>query len=457
MIQVTSFPAQVRTEEFLVISGTAVGYEGRPLTLTFDDRFENGAGAVPDNGNWSVRFRFTQPGTRRLVFSVKDARGTTIRSQPITIAVVDAPPRTIEITAAPTTVKVRESFTIRGTANGSEGKTVVLTVDNQLKTNSGTVESNGTWEAQFQFLQPGTRRMTASVDNSPGDPILSETITINVVAATPRLTIAIPTQPIQAGSGFVLQGEAKGFDNGQQLIVRVDKQYVVSRPVVENQRWQAALFFTQGGRRLVEVISSEQERVEATLNVEDPKPTLQVFPYTIWTSISTPDSIPDLINPKRITLHHTVIAALPVNATQAEEIQRMRRILDIHLNSSGYSDIGYHYIVMPSGRVYEGRSSLKTGAHDVINDGFGVAVDGDFQNPRRITSQQFDAVVGLCAMLCKRMGITDPITPVNTLVDGLSVRQLPRIMGHRDRVATGCPGTLYERLNEIRQAVKARL
>nr|WP_290224947.1 peptidoglycan recognition family protein [Trichocoleus desertorum] len=457
MIQITSFPSQVRNEEFLVISGTAVGYEGRPLTVIFDDRFENGAGAVAANGTWSLRFRFTQLGTRRLVFAIKDAQGNTIRSQAIAINVIDALPKTIEITSAPKEVVAREMFALSGTALGSEGKPVVLTIDNQFKINGGIVATDGSWRTQFQFLQSGTRRMTASIDDATGNPVLSETVTITVASAALRLSITPPSSPIQVGEGFVLQGEAKGFENGQQLVIRVDKQYVISRPIVQDQRWQATLFFNQGGKRLVELIASDQEKAEIELTVDNPQPTLQIFPYTLWTSTSTPDVIPDLINPQRITLHHTVIAALPANATQAQEIQRIRFILDIHLKSSGYSDIGYHYIVMPSGRVYEGRSSLKKGAHDVINDGFGVAVDGDFQNLRRITSQQFDSVVAICTILCKRMRIIDPTTPVGTLVEGMVVRQLPRIIGHRDRVATGCPGTLYQRMNEIRQAVRTRL
>lgn len=456
MIQITSFPAQVRTEEFLIISGTAQGYEGRPLTLTFDDRFANGAGTVANNGTWNVRFRFTEPGTRRLVFSVKDQQGNTIRSQPITIQVVAAPAKTIQITSFPPQVKVREAFTIRGTASGSVGKAVVLTIDNQLKTTSSPVAADGSWEAQFQFLQAGTRRLTAAIDPGTSNAIISGTITITVVAATPRLSITPPAQPIRVGEGFLLQGEAKGFENGQQLIVRADKQFVIARPIVQNQRWQAALFFNQGGKRLIEVIASDQEQAQIELNVTVAAVSLQIFPYTVWTSLPTPDSIPDLVNPQRITLHHTVIAALPANASQTEEIQRMRRILEIHL-SEQFSDIGYHYIVMPSGRVYEGRSSLKVGAHDIVNDGFGVAVDGDFQDPRRISQTQLDTVVALCTILCKRMGITDPITPVSTQTDGMGIKQLPRIMGHRDRVATGCPGTIYERLSDIRQAVKARL
>ncbi|GAB4238859.1 MAG: hypothetical protein Kow00121_65670 [Elainellaceae cyanobacterium] len=456
-LEVLTYPSQVRTEEFLTVSGTAYGYEGKTLTLTFDDQYQTGAGQIPDDGNWSVQFRFTQPGNRRLVFSLQDDRGSTIRSEPITIAVVTAPPSGITITSYPVEVRIREPFMISGTSTGLVGKSVVLTIDNEFKTSAGTVAADGSWQIPFQFLQPGTRRLTASVDNNPNGLVISETVTVTVIAVSLQLTITPPTQSPQAGETFILRGEARNFENGEQLVVRADRQYVLARPTVQNQRWEAAIFFLQSGRRLVEVLASEQQRAQIELNVAPSQSSLLVFPYTVWTSVSTPDSIPDLINPMRITLHHTVIAALPANATQDQEIQRMRFILNIHLNSSGYSDIGYHYIIMPSGRIYEGRSSQKRGAHDVVNDGFGVAVDGDFQDPRRITQKQFETIVALCTMLCKRMGIKDPVTPVTTRTADFGIRQLPRIMGHRDRVATGCPGTIYTRLNEIRQAVRARL
>lgn len=456
-IQVTSFPHQVRIEEFLTVNGIAFGYAGRPLTLTIDDRFEMGAGIIPTSGNWSVRFRFTDAGVRQLVFSVQDVMGRTHRSPAVAITVLDqAPVGTLRITDVPTSVREREAFSIRGTSTGLTGQPFLLTVDNQLSTQGGTIATDGTWQSQFQFLQSGSRRLTASVAQSP-NPILSQTVTVNVLPASPRLTITPPTPPIRTGQNFVLQGEARNMEDGEQLIVQADRQYVLARPTVRSQRWQATLFFHQGGQRLVEVIASDQERESILLTVETPPDNFQIFPYTVWRSTSTPDNIPDLVNPRRMTLHHTVIAALSANATQVQEIQRMRRILDIHLNSSGYSDIGYHYIVMPSGRVYEGRSSRKRGAHDRVNDGFGIAVDGDFQGSMRISEQQFDAIVSLCTVLCRRMGITDPVTPVSTSTFSFGTQMLPRIMGHRDRVSTACPGTVYQRLDEIRQAVRRSL
>jgi hypothetical protein len=237
------------------------------------------------------------------------------------------------------------------------------------------------------------------------------------------------------------------------LGIRADGQFVISRPIVRNQRWQASLVFNQAGQRVIEVISSDQERAQITLNIQ-PTAAITILPRSLWTANPTPDSLPNLVNPQRITLHHTVIATLPSSASQAQEIQRMRQILNIHLNSSGYSDIGYHYIVMPSGRVYEGRSSRKRGAHDIINDGIGIAVDGDFQGSMRVGPQQYRAVVAICVTLCRQLRITDPVNPVSTVTADFGTRPLPRILGHRDRVATVCPGTLYGRLGEIRQDVR---
>lgn len=454
LLQVTAFPHQVAREAGFIINGTAQGLDGRPLTLTVDDRFQSAAGTIPAGGNWSVRFGFTSSGSRKLVFSTTDSQGTPVSSSPVAILVLDNLPPSITL-SAPAQVAVRQEFVISGTASGIIGQPVTLTIDNQLKTNAGTVAMNGTWMTQFQFLQAGTRRLTASADGP--NPVISETAIITVVAASPRLRITPPSQPIYAAAGFVLAGEAKNFADGEQLVLRVDGKFILARPLVQNQRWQAALFFTEAGKRRVELIASDQEQAQTELTVLPDPSALKLFSRAIWTANPTPESIPDLLNPKRITLHHTVIAALSTGATQQQEIQRMRSVLDIHLNSSGYSDMGYHYIVMPSGRVYEGRSSRKRGAHDLVNDGIGVAVDGDFQGSLRIGPQQYDAVVDICVMLCKRMGITDPITPVSTVTADFGNRPLARICGHQDRVATGCPGTVYSRLSEIRQDVKRSL
>ncbi|WP_416666020.1 N-acetylmuramoyl-L-alanine amidase [Egbenema bharatensis] len=456
LLQITTLPAQVRLNEELTVRGIAQGLDGRPLTLTVDDRFQFALGTIPTGGNWGIQFRFNTPGNRRLTVSATNAQGNTFSSPPANILVLDGAPPTIEITSFPDRVAARQAFTISGRSSGLIGQPVTLAIDNQFRTAAGLVADDGSWQTTSQFLQTGTRRLTASVDTL-STPIISNTVTITVIAAAPRLLIVPPTQPIMAQMGFVLTGEARGFANGEQLVIRVDGQFVVARPIVQNQRWQATLLFNQPGQRVVEVIASDQERAQIVLNVQPSPMAINLFPRNIWTANPTPESLPNLLNPGRITLHHTVIVNLPSTATQSQEIQRMRQVRDIHLNSSGYSDIGYHYIVMPSGRVYEGRSSRKRGAHDVINDGIGVAVDGDFQGSLRVGPQQYEAVVAICTMLCRQLGISDPVNPVSTVTADFGTRSLPRILGHRDRVATICPGTLYARLGEIRRDVRQNL
>lgn len=53
-----------------------------------------------------------------------------------------------------------------------------------------------------------------------------------------------------------------------------------------------------------------------------------------------------------------------VTRTVAAEKAAMRQIQNFHMNGRGWNDIGYHYLVFPSGRVYEGRGYGAVGAHN---------------------------------------------------------------------------------------------
>lgn len=45
------------------------------------------------------------------------------------------------------------------------------------------------------------------------------------------------------------------------------------------------------------------------------------------------------------------------------EAAAMRAIQRLHQAGNGWSDVGYHYVIFPSGRVYEGRPARTVGAH----------------------------------------------------------------------------------------------
>ena len=58
-------------------------------------------------------------------------------------------------------------------------------------------------------------------------------------------------------------------------------------------------------------------------------------------------------NVNKIIIHHS---ASPQSTTREQ-------IYDWHVNGNGWSDIGYHYIVLGNGEVVSGRHVNKTGAH----------------------------------------------------------------------------------------------
>jgi hypothetical protein len=62
-------------------------------------------------------------------------------------------------------------------------------------------------------------------------------------------------------------------------------------------------------------------------------------------------------------VHHTEGAEPSAQASLASESMVMRGLQSFHQNTRGWADIGYSYVIMPSGRIYEGRGYGVTGAH----------------------------------------------------------------------------------------------
>ena len=366
----------------------------------------------------------------------------------------------INITSIPEKIETNQPCLIKGTASDDRrGKSVELIIDNQYKVSSGKVADDGTWQINFVFLSAGDRRLKVISGDANDNTAYGN---IKVFENVPSLRITHFPEKIETLKPFVVKGEADNLENGEQLLIRIDKQFDVAKPVVEGGKWDAEIVLSQGGTRLLEVIASDQERIQKEINVGGGNLELNIITRQVWGAPATPSSLPDL-NAKRITVHHTTNPTLSPNASQSTEFGRMRSIRNCHVNNNGWSDIGYHYVIMPSGRIYEGRYDRKRGAHDMINDGFGVAFEGCYDpSGSVITDAQFKSAVALCTRLCKRMGISDPTTLVSTPTYflGKPSKNLPRILGHCDRGDTSCPGMkngASVRLEDIRQAVKAAL
>jgi len=171
---------------------------------------------------------------------------------------------------------------------------------------------------------------------------------------------------------------------------------------------------------------------------------------------------------QRLTVHHTAI-----EHGGADHAAVVRAIYRYHAVDLGWGDIGYQLLIDDDGCVYEGRSSgadgvpvfpgpPQPGAALAVNGGHvfgfnpgnvGVALIGGFTDaaPSRAALRSLTRTLAVLAVI----GGLDPLatgTYVNPLTG--ATLQTATISGHRDWLATECPGEqLYALLPEIRRRV----
>jgi hypothetical protein len=134
----------------------------------------------------------------------------------------------------------------------------------------------------------------------------------------------------------------------------------------------------------------------------------------------------------RITVHHTATQLVGSSArVSADAIQKFQRE---HQDDKGWADIGYHYIIDPSGRIWEGRALTWQGAHagnPELNVGnVGIALIGDFTVQQPSPSQK-KALCDLLDHLCARYHVKP-----NNVYSHQEIRPDP----------TECPGPFLQRV-----------
>lgn len=132
---------------------------------------------------------------------------------------------------------------------------------------------------------------------------------------------------------------------------------------------------------------------------------------------------------RRITVHHSGIVSSSVR-TRAEAARMLESIRRGHV-SQQWADIGYHFIVDPQGRIWEGRPIRLQGAHVKDNNehNLGVMVMGNFdvERPTPAALASLDAFVG---EQMRRYGIS-----LRRSADGLR-----GVFTHQELMPTACPG-----------------
>ncbi|MDZ4290217.1 MAG: peptidoglycan recognition family protein [Prosthecobacter sp.] len=164
---------------------------------------------------------------------------------------------------------------------------------------------------------------------------------------------------------------------------------------------------------------------------------------------------------KGIVIHNTENANRAPATGAAEEkvaFAVARGIQKHHIDDNGWSDTGQHFTVSRGGLIMEGRTGALSaaGKGEVVSGAhasgvtkfnttyFGIELEGDNRKEYAVTAQQWDALVELCAWLCRAGGITPNKTG---------------IVGHMDVLAghTDCPGKMQQKLPDLRQQVAANL
>lgn len=115
-------------------------------------------------------------------------------------------------------------------------------------------------------------------------------------------------------------------------------------------------------------------------------------------------------------------------------LQSIEVIHNYHKNK-GWAGIGYHYYVRKDGSVYRGRPENMAGAHcpGVNSTSIGICAEGNF-NEEIMTEVQKQAIIELVKDIKSRYNIK-------------------WIKGHREILATSCPGANFP-LEEIKNAVE---
>jgi hypothetical protein len=170
---------------------------------------------------------------------------------------------------------------------------------------------------------------------------------------------------------------------------------------------------------------------------------------------------------QKLFVHHTVTDA------NADPVQQLQAMYAYHVQTRGWDDIGYNFLIDRNGTVYEGRWARDYapgevhGGEDRLGRGvvgaqvegynsgtMGVSMMGTYDTAAPSTQAQ-EGLVRFLAWKADRYGL-DPLAS-NTYVNPGSglIGTFPNIAGHRDAGQTACPGqALYNLLPSIRHRVE---
>ncbi len=170
------------------------------------------------------------------------------------------------------------------------------------------------------------------------------------------------------------------------------------------------------------------------------------------------DATPSFTQPTHLIVHHSAGFA---NAPDYAQV--VSYYWDLHVNTNGWDDIGYNWLIDPDGVVYEGRGSGVAGAHFSCMNAqtSGICIIGNYNS--QVPS---DTALGSLRQLLAWESCDKNIVLDDTSYHASSQLFLPNVSAHRDgnfspapnscASGTVCPGdSLYAHFYEVAMAASA--
>ena len=130
-------------------------------------------------------------------------------------------------------------------------------------------------------------------------------------------------------------------------------------------------------------------------------------------------SLSQLTGVSKIVIHHT--------GNDEDDDLSAKEIHAIH-KGMGWAGIGYHFVIRKNGVIESGRPEWAWGAHAEIYNPYTIAVHlcGNFElDAVHPTAAQIESAAYLIGWLCEKYNLTP---------------DAGHVVGHRDLMATACPG-----------------
>jgi hypothetical protein len=169
-------------------------------------------------------------------------------------------------------------------------------------------------------------------------------------------------------------------------------------------------------------------REPVAIDLPVPTSSPQVMPRSAWTREQPTLALANRMGRiERITIHHDAMDAAGFS-TADQARQRLSDIRRAHTDN-GWADIGYHYVIDPTGVIWSARPVQLQGAHvrDWNEHNLGIMLMGNFMHDRPTPRA---------------------LTSLRALVRSESARyRVPagRISTHRELASTACPGDSLQR------------